>query len=93
MCAKGIAKLVEECGELQQVLGKRLAYWDSDHHWDGTNLRTRLAEEMGDVMAAIEFVADQFDIGELVEVQARMKRSVFDSWEASVGNNDHGIDA
>ena len=49
MTAAGVAKLIEECGELQQVLGKRLAMWDQPEHWDGTNLNDRLIEEMGDV--------------------------------------------
>lgn len=53
MAAAGVAKLIEECGELQQVLGKKLAWWDTDEpHWDGTILRDRLVEEMGALIAA-----------------------------------------
>lgn len=43
----GLSKLTEECGELTQVLGKVLGMGSAGDHWDGTNLRKRLIEEMG----------------------------------------------
>ena len=94
MAAAGVAKLIEECGELQQVLGKKLAMWDQDEHWDGTNLRTRMVEEMGDVLAAIRFVADQFGLS-WADVLARdaHKRALFETWHAQIDNNDQGIDS
>jgi NTP pyrophosphatase (non-canonical NTP hydrolase) len=93
MAAAGVAKLIEECGELQQVLGKRLAMWDQDEHWDGSNLRERMAEEIGDVMAACQFVAEQFRIEEAVMDRRTSKTALFLTWEAQIDNNDHGIDA
>lgn len=93
MCAAGVAKLIEECGELQQVLGKRLAYWDADEHWDGTNLRKRMIEEMGDVMAAIQFVGELYEFFPEIQDRAFAKLDLFESWEAQLDNNDHGIDA
>lgn len=51
----GIAKLMEECGELVQACGKLLAYPDGPHP-DGGNTRDYLHDEIADVMAAIEFV-------------------------------------
>lgn len=92
MCAAGVAKLIEECGELQQVLGKRLAMWDQDEHWDGTNLRERMAEEMGDVVAAIRFVGQMFDIEREVLRRADSKFRLFSTWQEQIDNNDHGID-
>jgi NTP pyrophosphatase (non-canonical NTP hydrolase) len=92
MTAAGVAKLIEECGELQQVLGKKLAMWDQDEHWDGTNLLTRMAEEMGDVQAALAFVADEFSISALVWERAVEKGRLFDTWQDQIDNNDHGID-
>jgi NTP pyrophosphatase (non-canonical NTP hydrolase) len=95
MAAAGVAKLIEECGVLQQVLGKKLAWWDTDEpHWDGSVLSERIQEEMGDVRAAIEFVITQLGLdGAEVEIREAKKRVLFDSWEATLDNNDHGIDA
>lgn len=95
MAAAGVAKLIEEMGELHQVLGKKLAWWDTnDPHWDGSILSERMQDEMGDVLAAIEFVTDQLGLdGAAIEVRHMQKRALFDSWEALLNNNDHGIDA
>lgn len=94
MAAKGVAKLIEECGELQQVLGKRLAWWNTDEpHWDGSDLNDRMAEEIGDVMAACEFVASMFGIRGEVELRRCEKLALFARWHLDDGNNEHGIDA
>ncbi len=101
MTAAGTAKLIEEIGELQvelgqlqQVLGKRLAMWDQDEHWDGTNLRQRMVEEMGDVAAAMDFVAMQFGLSTTAIAQRRLhKLRLFGTWQEQIDNNDHGIDA
>jgi hypothetical protein len=92
MCAKGVAKLIEECGELQQVLGPRLAMWDQEEHWDGSNLVDRMVEEMGDVIAAIDFVAFMFGVVDQTYDRAGTKRALFEKWEAEDHNNAHGID-
>lgn len=94
MTAAGVAKLIEECGELQQILGKRLAYWHTETHPDGkqATITDRMAEEMGDVLAAIGFVAFMFDIEEIVQQRAEGKRRLFDTWEAQIDNNDFAID-
>lgn len=94
MTAAGVAKLIEECGELQQILGKKLAYWYTNEHPDGKNatISDRMAEEMGDVMAAITFVAEQFKIGPIVASRAESKYRLFQTWEAQIDNNDMAID-
>lgn len=51
----GMSKLIEEMGELNQVLGKLMATGGEPEHWDGTDLHDRLAEEVADVLAAVEF--------------------------------------
>lgn len=51
----GVAKLMEECGELMQVLGKLIAYPDGPHP-DGTNVIDRLHDELADVEAAMIFL-------------------------------------
>lgn len=55
----GVSKLIEECGELLQVLGKMIALGGVglDAHWDGKgDLVQRLQEELGDVHGAISFL-------------------------------------
>lgn len=49
----GISKVTEESGEVLQVCGKLIGSQGEVNHWDGTNLRVRLEEELGDVLAAI----------------------------------------
>jgi NTP pyrophosphatase (non-canonical NTP hydrolase) len=51
----GVSKLVEEIGELGQVLGKLMGSRGAVEHWSG-NLLEMLYEELGDVTAAIDFV-------------------------------------
>lgn len=53
----GISKLVEESGELGQVIGKLLATGGHEKHWDGSDLRERMRAELADLRAAIDFVA------------------------------------
>ena len=53
----GLSKLIEECGEVQQVAGKLLAMGGATEHWDGTDLRERLTDEIADLRAALRFVA------------------------------------
>jgi hypothetical protein len=54
----GVAKVMEECGELVQVCGKLLASEGRAAHWDGTDLHVRLEEELADVLAAIAFLRE-----------------------------------
>lgn len=80
----GVSKLVEEIGELGQVLGKLIATHGDPAHWDGTDLRTRLIEEMGDVVGAINFVAlANLTIDERIAIGDRSlaKRKLFDQWQ------------
>jgi NTP pyrophosphatase (non-canonical NTP hydrolase) len=53
----GISKLIEECNEVGQVCGKLIGSSGEIMHWDGTNLKDRLEGELGDVLAAIDFVS------------------------------------
>lgn len=58
----GLNKLMEECGELIQVAAKLAAY-PSGVHPDGKgDLKDRMVEEMGDVMAACVFVTAKFGL-------------------------------
>ncbi len=94
MAAAGVAKLIEECGELQQVLGKKLAWFHTDEpHWDGTNLNERIEDEMADVQAAILFVMDQLSLDyDRIGLRLVHKRNLFEKWHATEGNNRMAID-
>lgn len=51
----GLSKLIEECGEVIQVCGKIIALGGMGRHWDGSDLKKRLEDEIGDMAAAAEF--------------------------------------
>lgn len=55
----GTSKVIEEAGELLQVLGKLIATSGETAHWDGTDLRERLCEEIADVTAALRFFCSE----------------------------------
>lgn len=95
MAAKGIAKLIEECGELQQILGKKLAYYTTDDHPDGAGpLTQRLEKEMADVYAAMDLVRGTLDLdGIAIEERRTQKLATFERWHALGDNNQHAIDA
>lgn len=78
----GISKLVEEAGEVGQVAGKLMGTGGHLAHWDGTNLARRLEEEMGDVLAAVNFVLMTCDEVSAQEVRQRAeyKLTLFMEW-------------
>ncbi len=86
MSNDGLNKLIEESGELQQVLGKWLAYpdhIDKCHHPDGGKpLLERFVEEAGDVIAAINFVAQKKAINPTwINRRASEKLKLFEKWD------------
>ena len=86
MRQKGLAKLTEECGELLQVAGKMVQYPElqllEENHPDGTNLRDRAIEEMGDVLAAVSFVARKLNLNQSAILRRRDdKLGLFEKWD------------
>lgn len=83
MTNKGLTKLCEELGELTQIAAKKISYMDTDEHPDGKgSMRKRLAEEIGDVLAAAKFVADKFEISEAeTGERAQKKLELFREWD------------
>jgi len=94
MTGKGLAKLIEECGELIAVAGKRLSYYHTDIHPDGGgSLSRRLEDEIADVLAACAMVTSLhgLDRARLDERWYR-KSELFMRWNADPDNNTQGID-
>lgn len=83
MMLKGLAKLVEECGELVQVAAKKMACPDTDQHWDGGEpLSVRIADEMGDVLAACTLVTEKLGLDQSrIEARHAVKLARFRTWD------------
>lgn len=80
----GTSKLIEEMGELQQVLGKLIGSHGETAHFDGTDLKERLIEEIADVLAAITFFQVTnfpFDVDKVIEQRKREKIARFMKWQ------------
>lgn len=86
----GLAKIVEEAGETAQVIGKLYGSAGAEVHFDGTNLRERLTDELADLRAAIDFAVDHngLDVTHMEERTAA-KRAQFEGWhlEHGAGNS------
>ena len=93
MTANGLAKLLEECGELSQVAAKKLAYFHTDDHPDGAgSLDNRLQDEIADVIAACLFVADKFRLNvEAISDRRDRKLALFDQWHADRSNGSEAF--
>lgn len=84
MSNNGLSKLAEETGELQQVIGKALAYGlDCKEHPDGGKpLDERFIEEAGDVIAAICFVMLKHDLSQdALNERSALKLQTFKNWD------------
>lgn len=87
MSQQGLTKLLEELGELSQIAAKKIAYIDTDDHPDGMSMKARMEDEMADVMAAIMFVADKFDLDkEKIGNRIELKYARFTEWDNQPGN-------
>lgn len=79
----GLSKLIEEAGEVVQVAGKLLGTGGAFDHWDGTNLKVRLEEEMADVIAACYFVQEACGLDvEFIRERVIKKLIRFREWHA-----------
>ena len=77
----GLAKLIEECGEVLQIAGKLITTNGENNYWDDRDLHKDLAEELGDLVAATSFVITYsgLDDDEVFE-RADMKMVLFEEW-------------
>lgn len=77
----GTSKLIEEMGELGQVLGKLIATGGETEHWDGSDLRRRSEEEAGDVLAALEFFVETNGLRlHVIDARFARKLALFRQW-------------
>ena len=83
----GLSKLVEECGEVQQVAGKLIGSRGNPDHWDGSDLRGRIAEELADLEAAIIFFVTINGLNSDQYVRRRDKKaSLFAHWHVGASS-------
>ena len=84
----GLSKLMEEAGEVCQVIGKLVGTGGETQHWDGTNLRDRLEEEIADVLAACQYVIEHngLDRGS-ISARVQKKRTLFEKWHVEQGGD------
>jgi hypothetical protein len=89
MAHNGLAKLVEEAGEVLQLAGKLLAYPSGVHPDGDGDLYERLEKEVADLQAASQFVikANQLDTAAIRE-RCWSKLNRFDRWHADPDNLD-----
>lgn len=80
----GASRVVEEAGELVQVLGKLIGTGGAARHGDGSDLRGRLTDEIADLRAALDFfvAANDLPAGQ-VEQRAARKRADYDRWHSA----------
>ncbi len=88
MTMRGLAKLVEECGELSQIAAKKMACMDSDEHWDGAgSIARRMEDELADVAAIGTFIVQKFSLsGERIKVRSALKLALFQQWDNDPNN-------
>ena len=73
--------MVEEAAEVQQVIGKLIATRGEEGYWDGSNLRERLEDEIGDLLAALEFVQRHCNLDtNRIDLQQEKKLEGFEVW-------------
>lgn len=88
MTANGLAKLLEECGELSQIAAKKLAYFTTNEHPDNAGpLDLRMQDEIADVVAACLFVVGTFNLDlEAICARRDKKLALFNQWHSDPGN-------
>jgi NTP pyrophosphatase (non-canonical NTP hydrolase) len=89
----GLSKVAEESGEVVQVIGKLMGTGGEPAHWDGSDLRVRLQEELGDLLAAVDYVlrVNPYALNELeVAVRRSQKLETFLRWHRQQGGPDAG---
>lgn len=79
---RGTTKLMEECGELVQIIAKKQAFWNTDEHPDGKgSLKERLENEIADVTAACHAVIKNMNLdSSRINERVAYKFGMFMKW-------------
>lgn len=77
----GISKLVEEMGEVGQILGKLMGTGGEREHWNVADLKSALEDELGDLSAAIDFVVAYCSLDrDAIHKRMMNKIRLFEHW-------------
>ena len=77
----GVSKLIEEAAEVLQVAGKLLGSRGDVDHFDGSNLKARFEVELGDLLAAVDFVSRHNDLdAAAIKRQRQAKLARYEEW-------------
>jgi hypothetical protein len=80
----GLSKLIEEAAEVLQVCGKIQGCNGEKIHWDGSDLPDRLADELGQLKASIEFVVEKCNLDRVrVEESRDTKMRLYEEWHST----------
>lgn len=78
---RGIGKVIEECGELGQVLGKLIPFPDGNHPDGNGDLCARVEREIADVYAALDYFVETNGLNRREIMTCRLaKLSKFRGW-------------
>lgn len=78
---KGIFKIVEESGELLQVLGKMGPFPDGDHPDGAGDLKIRAEREVADLYAALDYFVQANGLSEtFIDARRAEKLDKFNNW-------------
>lgn len=80
---KGIGKLTEEMGELNQLLGKAIAYPIGEHPDGKGQIYNRLPEELADVYAALDYFIETnypLEYQTIIRDRTSIKHERFINW-------------
>jgi len=73
------------------VIGKLIATGGQSEHWDGTNLKLRLQEEIADSIAALNFVIKHCGLdSEVITERMLAKHERFERWH-ELGATNQGV--
>jgi|LNFM01.1.fsa_nt_gb hypothetical protein len=80
----GIGKLTEECGELQQVIGKAMAFPIDPHPDSEGPLHLRFIDEISDVLAASDYFIERNNLPQdHINDRRQAKLNLFRTWNLS----------
>lgn len=77
----GLSKLVEECGEVVQVIGKLMGSRGNDLHWNVPSLKAALEDEVADLLAACDYVMEKCWLNiEHITTRRQRKLETYRTW-------------